>query len=94
MRRLRLTERSRQVVAVWTAGASPEHRRRAAELLRTLLDGSWDDRWYWQPTSATPEVVEIRIDRSVPVFVEIFRDEDDGMAEYADIFSIVNSAET
>lgn len=87
MRRLRPTARSELVVTEWGAAASAEQRARAVELLRTLDDGTWDERWWWEPVSSGPEVVEIRIDADVPVFMAIFVDESDGV-EYGDIFAI------
>lgn len=91
MRRLRPTTQSRRVVADWSTTASPEHKRRMAELLRTLADGTWESRWYCTPLAGDPEVVEIRPDTHVHVMLRVLVDEDDG-GLWGDIFTIISSA--
>lgn len=90
MRRLRPTKRSRKVVADWSTSASEEHKRRMAELLRSLDGGYWDERWWWQQYSSEPEVYELRFDAHAHVFMRVWVDEDDGL-EYADFISIEHS---
>lgn len=87
MRRLRPTDQSRRVVADWCTTATQEHKRRMAELLRTLADGSWEDRWKPLPYSSNPDVIGVSIDTYVQVFMRVFLDEDDHEL-YADIFTI------
>ncbi|TDD97704.1 hypothetical protein [Actinomadura rubrisoli] len=90
MRRLRPTTETQRVVAEWSASASPDHRQRLAELLRTLDDGCWETRWWNEQCSSEPEVYELRFDTAAHVFMRIFVDEVDGV-EYADFISIEHS---
>lgn len=90
MRRLRPTVRSQEVVADWSTSASGEHKRRMAELLRSLDDGRWVERWWWEQCSSDPEVYELRFDTNAHVFMRVLVDEDDGV-EYADFISIEHS---
>lgn len=90
MRRLRPTKQSAEVVADWSAAAPPEAKQRLAELLRTLADGTWETRWRHGQYSNEPEIIEIRIDTTVHVFMRVFLDETD-LVEYGDIMTIVDS---
>jgi hypothetical protein len=92
MKRLRLTLEGEQVVADWRSVATEAQRRRLDEFVRTLQDGSWNLRWWYQPYASNPDVVEVRLDEHWHVFMNIVLDEDT-LTECADIFTIFTSTE-
>jgi hypothetical protein len=92
MRKLWLTLEGERVVAGWRSGATEAERHRLDEFVRTLLDGSWSRRWWYQPYASNPDVVEIRLDTHWHVFMNILLDEDT-LTECADVFTIFVSSE-
>lgn len=60
MARWRLTPHSETVLANWNKTATPAHRQRLAEVLETIGDGTWKDRWWNQPSPAVKDATEVR----------------------------------
>lgn len=73
MTRLRLTAHSMQVVADWRARDPDEpRRRRVADVLRSLEDGSWDaPRWYYRDDIGAPGEVFMRPGKSIQILFQI-----------------------
>ncbi|MFF4241478.1 hypothetical protein ACFYYL_36925 [Actinomadura geliboluensis] len=83
MRPLRLTKTTWGVVADWAGDQEPARQRLAAKLLRSLMDGSWEDEFRNNPASS--EVVEVRLDPRIPAYMTIY---EEGGVEYGDVFTI------
>lgn len=87
MARLRLSRHGEQVLADWGSLASGEDRHRMAEVLESLADGTWRDRWFWQPYPGDRGLREIRPRDGLHVFVREEPDEAAGVS-FLDIDTI------
>lgn len=88
MTRLRLTDSSKQVIAGWTArNADSARRRRVADVIRSLEDGSWDaPRWYYRDDIAGPGEIVMRPGECIEILFQII--DEPGGIKAVDITSI------
>lgn len=56
----RLTPDGESVLAEWMKNATAVHKQRIAEVLESVEDGIWKDRWWNQPYPPNTNIAEIR----------------------------------
>lgn len=87
----RLTPDDETVLAEWMQTATAAHKKRIAEVLKSIEDGIWKVRWWNQPYPPNPNIAEIRPGDGLIVLVHDLELESaklDGEDRWIDLFRI------
>lgn len=60
MARWRLTRNAETILANWTRTATADHRQRLADVLESIADDTWKQRWWNQPSPEVKGATEVR----------------------------------